>query len=278
MECPIPKIEKIERLLVATDASKYCEDAIREAINLAKACGSKLFAISVVKVNRELMALAPGTVEKLGKEAKKHLDMVQSKAKEEGVECETIVREGEEPHEYIADEAANHKVGMIVVGRYGRSGILRAMMGSVTGKVIGYTLCRVLIIPKDAKLSFEKILIATDGSMHSEFATQEAISIAKRSGSTLIALSVAKKDENLAMAKECVEMVRKDAEKAGVKVEPVVRTGTPHDVIVKTASNENIGLIIIGSHGRTGISKLLMGSVTERVIGNATGAVLVWKL
>lgn len=278
MECPIPKIEKIERLLVATDASKYCEDAIREAINLAKACGSKLFAISVVKVNRELMALAPGMVEKLGKEARKHLEMVQSKASKEGVDCEIIVHEGEEPHEYIAEEAANNKVGMIVVGRYGRSGILRAMMGSVTGKVIGYTLCRVLIVPKDAKLSFEKILVATDGSMHSEFASQEAISIAKRSGSTLIALSVAKKDENLATAKECVEMVRKDAEKAGVKVEPVVRTGVPHDVIVKTASQENIGLIIIGSHGRTGISKLLMGSTTERVIGNAKGAVLVWKL
>ncbi len=278
MECPIPKIEKIERLLVATDASKYCEDAVRESINLAKACGSKLFAISVVKVNRELMALAPGMVEKLGKEARKHLEMVQSMASKEGVDCEIVVREGEEPHEYIVDEAATHKVGLIIVGRYGRSGIMRAMMGSVTGKVIGYTLCRVLVIPKDAKLSFEKILIATDGSMHSEFATQEAITIAKRSGSTLMALSVAKKDENLSTAKECVEMVKKDAEKAGVKVEPVVRTGVPHDVIVKTASQEDIGLIVIGSHGRTGISKLLMGSTTERVIGNAKGAVLVWKL
>jgi nucleotide-binding universal stress UspA family protein len=279
MECPIPKIEKIERLLLATDASKYCEGAIKESINLAKACGSKLFAISVVKVNRELMALAPGMVEKLGKETRKHLEMVQSEASKEGVDCEIIVREGEEPHEYIADEAANHKVGMIVVGRYGRSGILRAMMGSVTGKVIGYTLCRVLVVPKDAKLSFEKVLIATDGSMHSEFASQEAIGIAKRCGSTLMVLSVAKKDENLATAKECVDMVRKDAEKAGImKVEPVVRTGVPHDVIVKTASQEDVGLIIIGSHGRTGISKLLMGSVTERVIGNATGAVLVWKL
>jgi nucleotide-binding universal stress UspA family protein len=278
MECPIPKIEKIERLLLATDASKYCEGAITEAINLAKACGSKLFAISVVKTNRELLALAPGIVEKLEKEARKHLEKVKSQASNEGVDCEIIVRDGEEPHEYIVDEAANHKVGLIVVGRYGRSGILRAMMGSVTGKVIGYTLCRVLVVPKDAKLAFDKILMATDGSMHSEFATQEAITIAQRSGSTLMALSVAKKDENLATAKECVEMVRKDAEKAGVKVEPVVRTGVPHDVIVKTASQENIGLIVIGSHGRTGISKLLMGSTTERVIGNAKNAVLVWKL
>lgn len=278
MECPIPKIEKIEKLLLATDASKYCEGAIRESINLAKACGSTLFAISVVKVNRELMALAPGIVEKLEKDARKHLEMVQTEAKKEGVNCEIIVREGEEPHEYIVDEAANHKVGLIVVGRYGRSGIMRAMMGSVTGKVIGYTLCRVLVVPKDAKLSFEKILIATDGSMHSEFATQEAISIAQRSGSTLIALSVAKKDENLKTAKECVEMVRKAAEKANIKVESVVRTGVPHEVIVKAASQEDVGLIVIGSHGRTGISKLLMGSTTERVIGNSKGAVLVWKL
>jgi nucleotide-binding universal stress UspA family protein len=278
MECPIPKIEKIERLLLATDASKYCEGAITEAINLSKACGSKLFAISVVKTNRELIALAPAMVEKMEKEARKHLEQVKAQASKEGVDCEIIVRDGEEPHEYIVDEAANHKVGLIVVGRYGRSGILRAMMGSVTGKVIGYTLCRVLVVPRDAKLSFDKILMATDGSMHSEFATQEAISIAQRSGSTLMALSVAKKDENLATAKECVEMVRKDAEKAGVKVESVVRTGVPHDVIVKTASQENIGLIVIGSHGRTGISKLLMGSTTERVIGNAKNAVLVWKL
>jgi nucleotide-binding universal stress UspA family protein len=278
MECPIPKIEKIERLLLATDGSKYCEDATREAINLAKACGSRLFAITVIKINRELIAQAPGLVEKMGKEARKQLEKVQAEAKNQGVDCEIIVREGEEPHEYIVDEAAKEKTGMIVVGRHGRTGLMRAMMGSVAGKVIGYTLCRVLVVPRDAKLSFEKLLIATDGSMHSEFATQEAISIAKRSGSALMALSVAKKDENLPTAKECVAMVKKDAEKANIKVEPVVRTGVPHEVIVKTAVQEDIGLIVIGSHGRTGISKLLMGSTTERVIGNAKNAVLVWKL
>lgn len=275
MECPIAKIEK---LLLSTDGSKYCDGAIREAINLAKACKSKLYAISVVKVNRELIALAPAIVEKMEKETRKHLEGVQSKASKEGVDCEIIVHEGEEPYEYIVDEAANHKVGMIVVGRYGHSGIMRTMMGSVTVKVIGFTLCRVMVVPKDAKLSFKKILIATDGSMHSDFAAHEAIDIAKRCGSTLRVLSVAKKDENLARAKECVETVRKDAEKAGVKVEPVVRTGVPHDVIVNTASQEDVGLIVIGSHGRTGISKLFMGSVTERVIGHAKNAVLVWKL
>jgi len=52
----------------------------------------------------------------------------------------------------------------------------------------------------------------------------------------------------------------------------------PHEVIVNIGAQEDVGLIVIGSHGRTGITKLLMGSVTERVIGNAKCAVLVWKL
>jgi nucleotide-binding universal stress UspA family protein len=52
----------------------------------------------------------------------------------------------------------------------------------------------------------------------------------------------------------------------------------PHEVIVNTGAHEDVGLIVVGSHGRTGITKLLMGSVTERVIGLARNAVLVWKL
>ncbi|MGB9714957.1 MAG: universal stress protein [Thermodesulfovibrionales bacterium] len=274
--CPI--IERLERLLLATDGSEYSEGAVREAINLAKTCGSKLYAISVIEVNPEFEALAPGLAEKEEKQRSEHLKTVKSKASKEGVDCEIILYRGGEPYESIVDEAAKNKVGMIVMGRYGRTGLGRVMMGSTTAKVIGYTLCRVMVVPKEAKLNFDKILIATDGSMHSEFAANEAISIAKRSGSTLIALSVAKKDENLPAAKECVDAVKKDAEKEGIKVKTIIRKGIPHEVIVKTGAQEDVGLIVIGSHGRTGITKLLMGSVTERVIGHAESPVLVWKL
>ena len=274
--CPV--IAKLERLLLSTDGSQYCASAETEAVNIAKVCGSKIYAVSVIETNPEFQALAPGLVDKMGKEAREHLEMVKSKASKEGVDCEIIVHQGEYPHEYIADEAAKNKIGMIIMGRRGRTGLMRVMMGSVTAKVIGHTLCRVMVVPKDAKLSFEKILIATDGSMHSEFASHEAIDIAKRCGSTLIALSVAKKDESLTAAKACVDIVKKAAEKEDVKVEALIRTGLPHEVIVNTAAHEDVGLIVVGSHGKTGITKLFMGSVTERVIGHAKCAVLVWKL
>jgi hypothetical protein len=274
--CPV--IAKLERLLLSTDGSEYSEGAVRESINLAKACRSKLYAVSVIETNPEFDALAPGLVEKMVKERKKYLEAVKSKASKAGVDCEIIAHQGEETYEYIVDEAAKNKVGMIIMGRYGRTGLGRAMMGSVTAKVIGHTLCKIMVVPKDAKLTFDKILIATDGSMHSEFAANEAIDIAKRSGGTLIVLSVARKDENLATAKECVDIVKGLAEKEGISVEALIRKGVPHEVIVNTAAHEEVGLIVVGSHGRTGITKLLMGSVTERVIGHAKGAVLVWKL
>jgi nucleotide-binding universal stress UspA family protein len=273
--CPI---ERVERLLLSTDGSEYCDGAIREAINLAKACGSKLYAVSVIETNPELMALAPGLVEKMERETREHLEAVKSRASNEGVDCEIIAHTGEEPHEYIVDEATKNRVGMIIMGRRGRTGLRRTLMGSVTAKVIGYTLCRVIVVPKEAKPTYNKILIATDGSMHSDFASQEAIRIAKRFGSTLIVLSVAKKDGDLPAAKEFVDMAKKAAEKEGIEVETLIRTGVPHEVIVNTAAQKDVDLIVIGSHGRTGITKLLMGSVTERVIGHAKCAVLVWKL
>jgi len=274
--CPLARME---RLLLAIDRSEFGEGAIREAINLAKTCGSKLYVISVADTpdirayNYPLSAF-----EKLEIVTRQHLESLKERAEKEGVLCVIIERRGPEAYKYIVDEAAKNKVGMIILGRRGRTGITRLMMGSVTAKVIGYTLCRVLVVPKEAKLAYEKILIATDGSIHSEFASQEAIDIAKRCGSSLIVLSVAKKDENIPVAKACVDMVKKVAEKEGIRMEALIRKGVPHEVIANTAAQEDVGLIVVGSHGRTGISKLLMGSVTERVIGHAKCAVLVWKL
>lgn len=274
MVCPVAIMEK---LLVATDGSIFSENAIREAINLAKTCSSKLIAVSVVKTNPEFDDLVPLVIEKAEKEVREHLESIKSRASKEGVDCEIVVHRGEEPFQDIVNDASKNQVDMIIIGTHGRTGLKRLMMGSVTAKVIGHAPCKVLVIPKDARLTLEKILIATDGSIFSELASREAVSIAKRCGSSLIALSVAKRDENLPAAKESVDMVRQVAEKEGIKVEALTPKGIPFEVIVKTAAQKNAGIIIMGSHGRTGTERLLMGSVTERVIGHSESAVLVVK-
>jgi hypothetical protein len=273
--CPVLKMEK---LLLASDRSEFSEGAIREAIKLAKTCSSKLYIISVAETpdirayNYPLAAF-----EKLEILTKQHLESLKERAEKEGLVCEIIERRGAETYKYIIDEAAKNNVEMIIIGRRGRTGITRLMMGSVTAKVIGHSPCKVMVVPRFARISFEKILVPTDGSIFSDLASREAISIAKNARSSLIVLSVAAKDENLPVAEASVGMVKEAAEKEGIKVEALTLTGKPHEVIVDTADKKKAGFIVIGSHGRSGIERLLMGSVTERLIGHAGCPVLVVK-
>jgi nucleotide-binding universal stress UspA family protein len=90
-------------------------------------------------------------------------------------------------------------------------------------------------------------------------------------------ISVASSDEELASAKDNVNKVSEAAEKEGIKTAPVVTTGKPYEAIIETSKQKKADFIVVGSHGRTGLARLLMGSVTERVIGHAEVAVLVVK-
>ena len=136
-----------EKLLLATDGSESAQAAIQEAINIAKVCSNKLFVISVVEVNPEYEALAPQVVEKAENEAREHLDSVKVRAEKEGITCETIAHQGEEPFNFIVDEAKIKKADMIIMGSHGRTGLKRLMMGSVTARVIGHAPCKVLVVP-----------------------------------------------------------------------------------------------------------------------------------
>ena len=289
--------EKIAKLLLSTDGSEFSEGAVRETINLAKACASKVLALTVVESNPEYEALAPQLIEKAEKNARQHLESIKSRASKEGVDCELIIRQGEDPYKYIAEEAEKNKADMIIMGRRGRTGLKRLMMGSETARVIGHASCNVLVVPRAARLELRNILTATDGSKFSDAAASEAICIAKRTGSRLIAVSAvpsesispmdithAQMQKDLISQKEFetaendVKAVKKIAEEEGVKVEGLILSGMPYEAIVETAKEKRADIIVIGSHGRTGLARLLMGSVAERVIGHADCAVLVVKI
>ena len=291
--CPTTGIEKI---LLSTDGSEYSEGAVREAIKLAKKCGSKLTVLTVIDTNPEFDALAPQIVEKKAKEVRQNLDAMQARAKKEGVDCDTAVREGEDSYKYIVDEAVKNNSTMIVMGRRGRTGLKRLMMGSVTARVIGHAPCNVLVVPKAAQLEFTNIVVATDGSKYSVAAASEAIGLAKRNGSALTVLAVVPSElltpvdidftvnqreliaeKEMQEAEKNARTVKEAAQKEGVAVKAFVMSGKPADAIIETAKEKSADLIVLGSHGRTGMERLLMGSVAERVIVLAPCPVLVVK-
>jgi len=274
LACPTARMGN---LMVATDGSKYGESAVREAIRLAKICSSNLIAVSVVKTNIEFDSVLPQFVEKKEKEAIKHLESVKAQAAEEGVNCVTIVSRNEEPYEDIVHLASKNNIYMIIMGTHGRSEMKRLMMGSVTAKVIGHASCNILVLPLNAKVECKNVLIAIDGSKYSEAAASEALGIAKRCGSSLIVLSVALSDAELTATEDNVNKVSEAAAKEDIKTTSIVTKGKPYESIIETAKQKDVDVIVVGSHGRTGLARLLMGSVAERVIGLSESAVMVVK-
>jgi nucleotide-binding universal stress UspA family protein len=146
--CPTPGFE---RLLVATDGSLFSKAAVQEAIDIAKACSSSLSVLHVVEMTAEYEFWDAKYAEKLEKEMKKYLNSVKAKAVKQGVKCEVILHQGDEPYKYIVSEAKKRKVDTIILGSHGRTGLTRLMMGSVASRVIGHAPCKVLVVPVKAR-------------------------------------------------------------------------------------------------------------------------------
>jgi len=280
MSGPMCPTGRMERLLVATDGSEASRNAVAVGLELAKVCSSKLevIAVAVVLTNLEYDGALPWVIDDAEKEMQKKLEAVKDMVKEEGIDCEIIVHRAEDPYLEIVDEAVKNKADMIIIGTHGRTGVKRFVMGSVAGNVIGHAPCKVLVIPPGAKIGYSTILVATDGSTHSDAAVSEAVTIAKRCDSSLIIVSVASSNEEIATAEEHVKRALEAADKEGVKKEAMVMRGKAGQAIVEAAEQKEAGLIVMGSHGKTGLMSLVMGSVTEHVLSHGNTAVLVAKV
>ena len=94
----------------------------------------------------------------------------------------------------------------------------------------------------------------------------------------MVGVSVAEEEGELELAEQIVHQMRVTANQHGILLQGLVPLEqTADDAIVQAALKNEVDLIVLGSHGRTGLTRLLMGSVTERVIGHAPQPVLVVK-
>jgi nucleotide-binding universal stress UspA family protein len=137
---------------------------------------------------------------------------------------------------------------------------------------------------------FEKILVATDGSEHGEKAAKIAIELAKLSGGTITAIYVADTSRTshlpddmllfsirellLKEGNEALDFVENQAKEAGVNFERALVEGNPGEEIINYAKKNEKDIIIMGSVGRTGMDKFLLGSVAEKVVRNSRVPVL----
>ncbi|QLD89561.1 universal stress protein [Natronomonas salina] len=145
---------------------------------------------------------------------------------------------------------------------------------------------------------YERILIPTDGSDVAETAIDQALDLAERYGAEVHALFVVDTDslsltlggeqldrieqgrfdemeEVKAKAEEATGYVAERASERGLDVVEHVSAGRPHEMVAQYAEGHGIDLVVMGSHGRSGVRRALLGSVTERVLRGTDVPVLV---
>lgn len=270
-----PELGAMHRLLLVVDGSEYSEGAIAEAIQLAKRCASKLHVMTVLPAALEHEGLGQVVLEQEKRAAIARLDAVQVRAAAAGVECEVLLGHGEDPFQEIVEEAEHSAMDLIVMGRRDRGDLARALLGSTAAKVIGHAGCNVLVVPRGARFAGKGILLAVDGSRHSDAA---ASTVAKLVGlcrapvtAVCAAIDARLGDDARAIAEQAKDWLAK----AGVIATAEMRVGAADAVITDAAKDRSADLIVMGSHGRSGLDRLLVGSVSERVIGRATCPVMV---
>ena len=274
---PVCPISKLEKLLLSTDGTEHSEGAIREAIKFAAKCSSEIYVCMSIESNPEYETIGANYFKIEEDAARKHLESIKARAAKEGLTCETLFHQTLPPEQAIVKEAADKQVDMIIIGRHGYQGVAKLLIGEVAAKIIADAPCKVLVVPKAAQIGYKKILVATDGSPHAIAAVNEAIAIAKKTGSDILALSAMRDEKDQEEAKKLTDAVLELAQKEGVSGAAMTPKGKPFNVIIETAGGTGVDLIVMGTYGKTGVKKLLMGSSTEKVIGNAGCAVLVVK-
>lgn len=140
--------------------------------------------------------------------------------------------------------------------------------------------------------SYDKIMIATDGSKQVEKAVKAAVELARLTGARLYAVYVIAStgytprnfgwEESLreileAEAKRAVTFVEEAGKTSGIEVESVILDGHPADRIIGFAEQEDMDLIVMGTLGRTGLDRFLLGSVAEKIVRHSKTPVMVVK-
>jgi len=282
---------KYRKILVAIDGSESSKNALRQAIKLTNSEKCWITVVSVIPpYEGDLGLTAVGNIiEAMKQPCEKALFEAMEIAKAERALIKTVCEEGD-IYERIVDLADAENCDLIVMGRRGTHHLERAFVGSVTARVIGHSQRDILVVPENTAIGWKGIFLTTDGSKYSAAATDSAINFAKSYGGEIKVVSVVDVTEEfmarapgavedlVKKAKGFVEDVKKKAEAQGVKTETFVREGEPYKVVTNLAKEYDSNVIVVGSHGRSGFRRLLMGSVTEKVIGHSPCPVLVVKI
>jgi len=297
----------MKKILFATDFSACAARAEEYALFLARTCGAQLCIVHVLEFQPGMdpnFVVNSLYLEQLRKETDSRLQDLVAGAKRDG-----IVAEGQHvlgiPSQRVNEQARHADVDLIVVGTHGATGLEHILLGSTAERVVKGAPCPVLTVrgprergrterpPAPAESPrITHLLVALDFSDCSMDAFEYAVQMAAQFGSKVTLLHVIEPvsyglDFTLTHTAD-IHKRREQVEARlielaglvsarGLVAEHRIRGGLPADGVLDTATEQKCDLIVMGTHGRRGVSHLLSGSVAEAVLRRADCPVLTVK-
>ncbi|MCO5195072.1 MAG: universal stress protein [Anaerolineae bacterium] len=292
-----------KRILIPLDGSQLAEAALLPAMALAQVSGGEILLLNVPFV-REVYptstagyrALVPDRVDEEPRDViQDYLMNLQIRWSATGIKIHTMITDGDEAST-ILETASAENVDLIVMTTHGRTGLTRWVLGSVTERVLHDAPCPVLVMRTSTPL--QKVLITLDGSVIAEYALEPGLAVARALDAQVRLLAVADSGHfDLVASAEIEEAVTKGTsaplsdERAaleqylgqlctnrdwdGVKVAYEVVDGKAVAAILEYAEAHASDLIVMATHGRTGLRRWLYGSVSGKVMRSANRAMLI---
>ena len=250
-------------ILVPLDGSPLAETAVPIATQLAKQFQTTLTFLSVTDA-------ATQTTQKAylaGMAAQWHNG---SRAIQTAVQSGPIAKT-------IEQTAVTRKASLIVMSTRGHSGVKRLLLGSVAGQVLQHVTLPVLLLPPTCEetavsTQFRKILITLDGSKYAERVLPYALPIAQKFGSELLLLTVPQRhtQETLGLKmQQYLDSVAAFCNNLGILANVCLTGDDPAKTAIQISLEKNIDLIMLATHGRGGLQRLLLGSVADEIVRHA---------
>lgn len=298
------------KVLVPLDGSPLAEQVLPYVRLVAKAFKSKVELLQVLgPVAPGLVDPAKGRyldeiLASMRAQAGAYLDRVGASLRKVGLSVSTEVHEGN-PAEYILSEVAKEKDTLIAMTTHGRSGIARWVLGSVADKVLNVAPNPLLVVRAKQKptpanqVRLDVAILPLDGSRVAEQAIPHATALAGAMSVKLKLVRVTPFAQDLYMytdypigaygeayeeamnsldteAVKYLRNVSKRLQRQGVSsVEHTLLRGNPADAIVDIAQKTEDNLVVMTTHGRSGVGRFLLGSVADRVVRYCGDPVLI---
>jgi nucleotide-binding universal stress UspA family protein len=296
----------LRHLLVPLDGSPMAESVLSATADLVRRLSAHVTLLHIIErgapktVHGERHLTQPA-------EAESYLRGVAEWFVSEGVRADFLVhRDGADVAKSIADGAAEIGADLVVLCTHGWSGLRGFLFGRVAQQVLRWGTIPVLLIQPSAEgwkapFSCRRLVVPLDGSGMAETALPAASAVAHAfeaevrlvwvvptvatvSGERGAAMKLmpsaaaALLDAEAAQAATYLERVGARLREEGVKISVEVGRGEPIRVLLDTVAKQEIDLIVIATHGRSGISAVWAGSVTSRILRYSTRPILLIRI